>query len=229
MLIKGLQKLTLLDFPGRIACTVFTVGCNMRCGFCHNGDLVLGYGGGEISVEELLAFLDSRRGRLNGVCVSGGEPTLHTDLANLLREIKARGFEVKLDTNGTNPEMLRSLMDEGLLDYVAMDIKNSPEKYPATCGCDAPYIIEKVRISVELLKESGVDYEFRTTLTREMHEKEDMRAIGRWIGSECKYFLQTYRDEGELIEGGFTSFTPDETRELLEILREYIPKAEIRG
>ena len=137
MLIQGLQKLTLLDYPGYIACTVFTGGCNMRCPFCHNGSLALGQGGLNISTEELLAFLDSRAGRLEGVCISGGEPTLHPDLPDLIREIKSRGFKVKLDTNGTNPEMLLSLINDGLLDYVAMDVKNSPEKYGLTAGVSA--------------------------------------------------------------------------------------------
>ena len=236
MLIKGLQKLTLLDFPGRIACTVFTGGCNMRCPFCHNADLVLPTDDGRISVDELLAFLDSRVGRLQGVCISGGEPTLHPDLPLLLRAIKSRGFETKLDTNGTNPEMLLALIGEGLVDYVAMDIKNSPPKYPETAGLsaecrvqNAELILDKVKHSAEILMQNRVDYEFRTTLMRELHSEEDIRAIGEWLRGDEKYFLQTYRDEGELIEGGFTSFTPDETRELLEILREYIPKAEIRG
>ena len=230
MLIKGLQKLTLLDFPGRIACTIFTGGCNMRCPFCHNGDLVLGSADGEISVESLLAFLDSRRGRLQGVCVSGGEPTLHADMPELLAEIKARGFEVKLDTNGTNPEMLSALIDDGLVDYVAMDIKNSLEKYPSTSGLSASddSLIDKIRLSAHILMQGRVDFEFRTTLVKELHSAEDMKAIGSWLKGEEKYFLQTYRDEGELLVGGFTAFSKEETESLLAILSKFIPNAAIR-
>ena len=235
MKICGLQKLTLLDFPGRIGCTVFLGGCNFRCPFCHNRSLVLTDGTDELmSVEELLAFLDSRRGRLQGVCISGGEPTLHPGLPKLFREIKARGFETKLDTNGTNPEMLSALIADGLVDYVAMDIKNSIEKYPLTAGMSTPcdegskLLIEKVKASAEILMQGRVDFEFRTTLMRELHSAEDIERIGRWLKGDEKFFLQTYRDEGDLIVGGFTAFTAEETRELLAILRRYVPFAEIR-
>ena len=234
MRILGLQKLTLLDFPGQIACTVFTGGCNMRCPFCHNGDIVLG-GCDEISVDSLLAFLDSRVGRLGGVCISGGEPTLHFDLPELIREIKQRGFAVKLDTNGTNPKMLAELIKEGLLDYVAMDIKNSPERYAenaglnAECGMqNAELIFDKVKQSAALLMEGRVDFEFRTTLAKELHSAEDMEIIGKWLSGGEKYFLQTYRDEGDLLVGGFTAFSPEETEQLLAVLKSYIPSAEIR-
>ena len=231
MIIKGLQKLTLLDYPGLIACTVFTGGCNMRCPFCHNGSLVLCDGEESIGCEEFLAFLDSRRGRLEGVCVSGGEPTLHRDLPQLLSEIKSRGFSVKLDTNGTNPEMLLSLINDGLVDYVAMDIKNSPEKYHLTAGLDGEaqsHLFEKVRTSAELLMQGRVDFEFRTTLVRELHSESDILSIGKWLSGDEKYFLQTYRDEGDLLVGGFSAYTRQETEGFLAILREFIPSAEIR-
>ena len=269
MKIQGLQKLTLLDYPGKIACTVFLGGCNFRCPFCHNGGLALDNDAdGIMSVDELLAFLDSRRGRLQAVCISGGEPTLHHDLPELISEIKSRGFEVKLDTNGTNPEMLSLLIADGLIDYVAMDIKNSPEKYALTAGvgecrvqnakwtpstaienpqnsfhsfqgtpCGPPpsrgrlnaeLFIEKVKKSVAILMENRVDFEFRTTLTKELHSAEDIEIIGKWLSGSEKYFLQTYRDEGDLLVGGFTAFTPEETKELLSVLKVYIPNAEIR-
>ena len=235
MRIFGLQRLTLLDYPGRIACTVFLGGCNMRCPFCHNGDLVRGEGDGLMSVDELLAFLDTRVGRLSGVCISGGEPTLHPDLPELIREIKRRGFAVKLDTNGTNPHMLARLIDENLLDYVAMDIKNSPERYGETIGLNAECemqnaesLLDKVRRSAALLMEKKVDFEFRTTLARELHSENDLISIGKWLSGDEKYFLQTYRDEGELLVGGFTPFTKEETDRLLAILREYIPNASVR-
>ena len=232
MIIKGLQKLTLLDFPGRIACTVFTCGCNMRCPFCHNGGLATGEGGDDISVEELLSFLDSRAGRLSGVCVSGGEPTLQSDLADLLSAIKARGLAVKLDTNGTNPDMLKSLIDSGLIDYVAMDIKNSPEMYTLTAGLEeterSARLVDNIRRSAAILMEGGVDFEFRTTLVKELHSERDMHEIGKWLRGGEKFFLQSYRDEGDIIMPGLSAHTPERTRELLEILKTYIPCAEIR-
>jgi pyruvate formate lyase activating enzyme len=234
MKIQGLQKLTLLDYPGRIACTVFLGGCNFRCPFCHNGGLALGGDSdGIMSVEELLAFLDSRRGRLQAVCISGGEPTLHPDLPALIDEIKSRGFEVKLDTNGTNPEMLSLLIADGLVDYVAMDIKNSPDKYALTTGLisNSEFQISNfnaVRESAALLMKGRVDFEFRTTLVKELHTADDLEAIGKWLSGGEKYFLQTYRDEGDLLVGGFTAFSPEETGELLSVLKAYIPSAEIR-
>ena len=228
MLIKGLQRVSLLDFPGRIGCTVFLGGCNFRCPFCHNGSLVLPEMMGEtIPTSDFLAFLDSRVGRLQGVCVSGGEPCLHSDLPELLSEIKSRGFEVKLDTNGTNPEMLYSLISDGLVDYVAMDIKNSQEKYPLTAGAEVD--IEKIKMSASILMKGRVDFEFRTTLVRELHSAEDILSIGRWLSGDERFFLQTYRDEGDLIEGGFTAYTKEKTKELLEILKKFVPNAEIRG
>lgn len=234
MTIHGLQKVTLLDYPGRIACTVFLGGCNFRCPFCHNGGLALGGDSdGIMSVEELLAFLDSRRGRLQAVCISGGEPTLHPDLPALIGEIKSRGFEVKLDTNGTNPEMLSLLIADGLVDYVAMDIKNSPDKYALTTGLisNSEFQISNfnaVRESAALLMQGRVDFEFRTTLVKELHTADDLEAIGKWLSGGEKYFLQTYRDEGDLLVGGFTAFSPEETGELLAVLKAYIPSAEIR-
>ena len=234
MKIQGLQKLTLLDYPGRIACTVFLGGCNFRCPFCHNGGLALGGDSdGIMSVEELLAFLDSRRGRLQAVCISGGEPTLHPDLPALISAIKSRGFEVKLDTNGTNPEMLSLLIADGLVDYVAMDIKNSPDKYALTTGLisNSEFQISNfnaVRESAALLMQGRVDFEFRTTLAKELHTADDLEAIGKWLSGGEKYFLQTYRDEGDLLVGGFTAFSTEETEQLLAVLKAYIPSAEIR-
>jgi pyruvate formate lyase activating enzyme len=189
--------------------------------------------GQDVGYDELLAFLDARRGRLQGVCVSGGEPTLHKDLPLLLSEIKARGFEVKLDTNGTDPELLLSLINDGLVDYVAMDIKNSPDKYLITAGFSADgaggaELLENVRLSASILMQGRVDFEFRTTLMKELHTVEDMEAIGLWLRGPAKLFLQTYREEGDLIIGGFTPFARGETEALLTTLRKYLPNAEIR-
>ena len=230
MRIHGLQRLTLLDYPGKLACTVFLGGCNFRCPFCHNGGLVICDGDGIMDSDELLAFLDSRRGRLQGVCISGGEPTLHPDLPDLIADIKAMGYAVKLDTNGTNPEMLSALINDGLVDYVAMDIKNCPEKYGITAGIgeDSP-MPSAVKDSVDLLMQGRVDFEFRTTLARELHSVEDVISIGRWLKGEARYFLQTYRDDGELLVGGFTPFTREETEKLHELVKQYLPRAEIRG
>ncbi len=229
MLIKGLQKLTLLDYPDRLACTVFVGGCNFRCPFCHNASLVLPEKFGEtISTEEFFAFLDSRVGRLDGVCVSGGEPTLMPDLSDFIREIKKRGFLVKLDTNGSRPDVLRSLIDAGLLDYVAMDIKNSMGKYAETAGLNSE-LINEVKESAALLMEGRVDYEFRTTLVRELHSAHDMKDIGEWLMGESKYYLQSYRDEGDILVGGFSAFSKEETEKILEIVKNYLPNARIRG
>ncbi len=229
MKILGLQKMTLLDFPGKIACTVFLGGCNLRCPFCHNGSLVrAGEGSSLMSVDEFFEFLDSRRGRLQGVCISGGEPTLNEELPELISEIKARGFAVKLDTNGTNPEMLYGLIADGLVDYVAMDIKNSPENYHLASGVESDLQLGMVRESAELLMAGRVDFEFRTTLVRELHTPFDIESIGKWLSGDEKYFLQTYRNEGDLLVGGFTPFTKEETTDLLNILKKYIPNAKIR-
>ena len=227
MKILGIQKLSLLDFPGKIACTVFLGGCNFRCPYCHNGSLAVGEGEEVMGYEEFFAFLESRRGRLEGVCVSGGEPTIHRELPEFFGRIKDMGYAVKLDTNGTNPEMLASLINDGLVDYVAMDIKNSPERYEDSVVINAE-LIDRVRESASLLMEGRVDFEFRTTLMREMHGEEEMRAIGRWLLGDEKFFLQTYRDEGDLLVGGFTPHSEEEKKTLVNILREYIPNAKLR-
>lgn len=230
MLIKGLQKLTLLDYPDRLACTVFVGGCNFRCPFCHNASLVLPELYGEtIPTEDFFAFLASRAGRLEGVCVSGGEPTMMADLSDFIRRIKSMGFLVKLDTNGSHPAVLRQLINENLLDYVAMDIKNSPEKYEQTAGIISSEPILAVKESAATLLEGRVPYEFRTTVMRELHSREDMAKIGQWLSGAEHYFLQNYRPEGDLIVGGFTSLTPEEMQGLLSETKKYIPAAAIRG
>lgn len=234
-MISGLQRLTLLDYPGKIACTVFLGGCNFRCPFCHNGSLVVPSEISELmSEDEFFAFLDSRVGRLEGVCISGGEPTLTPNLADFVRKIKEKGFSVKLDTNGSRPEVLRSLIDENLLDYVAMDIKNSPENYGKTVGFNSEFgirnskLIESVRESAKILMQGRVDFEFRTTLCRELHSEGDIEAIGKWLSGDEKFYLQSYRDEGDLLLGGFSTYTEAERSELLKTLRKYIPNAELR-
>ena len=230
MQIHGLQKLTLLDFPGHIACTVFTGGCNFRCPFCHNGGLVIAPEKAPlIPEEEFFAFLKSRTGRLEGVAVTGGEPTVNGELPGFLKRIKEMGFAVKLDSNGQNPDMLETILKEGLADYVAMDIKNSRERYGETIGIPN-FRTDRVERSVKLLMESGVSYEFRTTLTEELHDEASITAIGQWIAGAKAYFLQSYRDSEEiLMPGKFHAPSKETLERYLEILRPLVPSVSLRG
>jgi pyruvate formate lyase activating enzyme len=232
MVLKGLQKLTLLDYPGRTACTVFTGGCNFRCPFCHNASLVVRNEGEELRQDELLAFLRRRSGILDGVVITGGEPLLHPDLGLLLREIRALGYAIKLDTNGSFPQRLRALMEEGLLDYVAMDIKNAPERYAATVGVPQ-YDLTAVRESAALLLGGGVEFEFRTTVVKGLHFPGDFAAIGQWIAGAPRYFLQAFRDSGDLVDPSVVAPKGEFTREELEAFRQeilpYVPAAALRG
>ena len=229
MHIAVMQKLTLLDFPSRIACTVFLTGCNLRCPFCHNASLVLPRADAPAGMEvsQLLEFLQKRRGRLQGVCVTGGEPTLYPDLPDLLRQIRLLGYEVKLDTNGTHPDMLRAILREGLVDYVAMDIKNSPARYAETCG--GVEVLDKVRRSAALLMQSGIDYEFRTTLAHPLHTCEDLAAIGQWLQGAKRLFLQQFVDSGDLIGSGLTPLTPEEMEQMRQTVLPYIKETTLRG
>ena len=228
MVIKGLQKTTLLDFPGKVACTVFTAGCNFRCPFCHNASLVLTPELSEqISEEEFFSFLEKRKNILDGVCITGGEPTLQRDIENFIKRIRALGLSVKLDTNGARPELLKSIIDKELLDYVAMDIKNSKEKYSLTAGVDVD--IEKISESVKILMNSKIPYEFRTTVVKELHTADDIKSIGEWIFGAERYFLQSFTDSGDLIDGGYSAHSPQDMEKLLDIAKQYIPSAALRG
>ena len=229
MKIAGLQKLTLLDYPGKVACSLFTPGCNYRCPFCHNAALVLPERSrDEISKGDVLAFLRKRVGMLDGVCVSGGEPLLQTDLTDFLREVKALGYAVKLDTNGSNPALLGLLIDEGLLDYAAMDIKNNLSKYCETAGVPG-LDLDTVVQSAELLMQERIPFEFRTTLVREFHTLEDVLEIGRWLQGAPRYFLQHFVDSGDLLSGGLHPVEEDEMRVMADILRSYVKEVELRG
>ena len=229
MNIQGLQKLTLLDFPGHTACTLFTGGCNLRCPFCHNVPLVLDPNGeAPFSEAEIFAFLEKRRGILDGVAVTGGEPLLQKDLPDFLRRVKAAGFLTKADTNGCFPDALRALLDEGLLDYVAMDIKNAPEKYAAACGLEE-MDLAPVRESVRLLLQSGIDFEFRTTVVRELHTVADIEAIGRWINGAPRYYLQAFKDSGILREGSCTAPDEETLRAMRAAAKPYAAEVEVRG
>ena len=228
MLISGLQKLTLLDYPGKLAATVFFGGCNFRCPFCHNASLVINPTEGEITEKELFDFLDSRRGRLEAVCISGGEPTLRPELPSLIYSIKEKGFLVKLDTNGYRPAVLKSLVSDGLIDYVAMDIKNSKEGYARAVGI-SDFNIAPVCESVEFLMSGNLDYEFRTTVVKELHTAQDMVSIARWIEGAKNYFLQSFLDSGDIIQSGFSPCDALEMRAFLTSILPYVPNAQIRG
>ena len=228
MNIAGLQKMTLLDFPGRIACTVFLPGCNLRCPFCHNASLVLPQREKDVITEEaLLDFLKLRKKKLDGVCVTGGEPTLYIDLPDLLKKIKDLGFQVKLDTNGTNPKMLGQILKDGLCDYVAMDIKNSPDKYAATCG--GVDVLDAVKESVSILMKSSTEYEFRTTVMHPYHDPEDFVKIGQWLQGAKQYFIQGFVDSGDLLSQECTVLTETQVKALKDAVQTYIPNTQLRG
>lgn len=224
----GLQKLTLLDFPGVVACTVFSCGCNFRCPFCHNASLVLSAGDELLPDAEVLAFLRKRAGILDGVCFTGGEPLLHEAVPDLMRQAKDLGYKVKLDTNGSFPERLQRVLESEVADYVAMDIKNSPAKYARTSGSEnALPLVER---SVELLMAGSTPYEFRTTVTGNLHEVEDFAAIGRWIGGAPRYFLQAFLESGEVLvpDPGY-AVSAEKLAACLAAVRPFVPAAEIRG
>lgn len=225
--ITGLQKTTLLDYPGKVACTVFLGGCNLRCPFCHNGSLVLRNEPPQMKEAEFFAFLRKRRGILDGVCITGGEPTLRRDLPEFIEKIRDLGFLVKLDTNGTNPAMLEGLLHSHLLDYVAMDIKNAPSRYAATCG--GIDVLDRVTESAALLMDSSTDYEFRTTCVKPFHDLGAIAEIGQWLAGAKKYYLQNFVDSGDLVGSGVSGLTKDEMEALRLAALPYIPNAQLRG
>lgn len=229
MNIQGLQKLTLLDYPGKVACTIFLAGCNFRCPFCHNASLVTHIdSSGNIPEETVMEFLQKRSGVLDGVCITGGEPLLTHGLDLFLMKIRALGYQVKLDTNGSNVNALKTLVERGLVDYVAMDIKNSIEKYAVTVGLEG-YNIENVKATVSYLMSDVVPYEFRTTVVREFHKRDDFESIGKWIQGAHRYYLQSFEDSGDVITPGLRAYTKDVLEQALEIVRKYIPNARLRG
>lgn len=228
MKICGLNKTTLLDYPGCVAATVFAGGCNFRCPFCHNGDLVLHSAKmKEYSEEEVLNFLNKRKNVLEGVCVTGGEPTLYSDLPEFIAKIKAMGYKVKLDTNGSNPKMLKRLVEGKLVDYVAMDIKAPVSEYNKVCGVQVD--TESVQQSVAYLKQGEIPYEFRTTVVKELHTKQDILEIGKWILGAENYYLQSYRETDENICKGFSAMEKEELFELEMELKKSIKNVKVRG
>ena len=229
MRICGLQTLSMVDYPGKLAATVFTGGCNLRCPFCHNALLVTRLEESPIlQQEEILSFLKRRRGLLDGVVLSGGEPLIQPGVPEFLQKVRALGFSIKLDTNGYRPEVLKRLCEKGLVDYVAMDIKACEERYPAVAGVSSLQM-ENIRESIEFLKSGAVPYEFRTTVVRELHSAEDFQKIGPWIAGAPLYFLQNFSDSGSVLNPVYTSCTIPELTSYLEIVNPFVGHAELRG
>lgn len=229
MKFYGMQKMTLLDYPGYVACTLFTGGCNFRCPFCHNALLVLDLDENyTIPEEEVLAFLKKRQGLLDGVCVTGGEPLINKDIGDFLSKVKELGFKIKLDTNGTNPARLKELVSQNLVDYVAVDIKNSPEKYAETVGLKS-FDMSTINQTVNFLMSGCVDYEFRTTVTKQFHTEKSMEEAARFIRGAKRYFLQNFVDSGNLIGSGITGQSKEEMEKLLSVVKKYVPDSCLRG
>ncbi len=229
MIINGFQKLTLLDYPGKMACTVFTGGCNLRCPFCHNSRLVINPSSeNEFSIDEILAYLNKRKGILDGVAITGGEPLLHDDIGEFIIKVKELGFPVKLDTNGTFPDRLKKIVNNGLVDYVAMDIKNAPAGYPETVGIGG-YDISEIKESIAFLLENNVDYEFRTTVVREFHNVFSIDGIGKMIAGAKRHYLQAFIDSGELIGFDLSPVPKEEMLEMQKVMLKYVDSCEIRG
>lgn len=242
MLILGLNKTTLLDYPGHVAATLFTGGCNFRCPYCHNRDIVLKNESiVPLAPEEILAFLKKRQNVLTGVCITGGEPTLNPDLPDLIRQIRKLGYLVKLDTNGTNPQMLQNLIEKGLIDYCAMDIKNAPEKYGMTAGLEsnrdarvhknhARFDLAAVDESIKILmRQKRGTYEFRTTVVKELHNESDMLGISRWIAGAEAYFLQSYADSTGVLCEGYHAHPEETLQKYVAACRHFIPNTVLRG
>ncbi|MBO5215865.1 MAG: anaerobic ribonucleoside-triphosphate reductase activating protein [Clostridia bacterium] len=228
MKILGFQKMTMLDFPGKIACTIFTAGCNFRCPFCHNAPLVTHIDGQEFSQEEILSYLNKRKGMLDGVCITGGEPLLQKDIKDLIIKIKELGYAVKLDTNGSFPDVLKSLVSQNLIDYVAMDVKNSPSKYALTADASES-VVEKVDESIKFLLSGAIPYEFRTTVVKEFHTPTDFEEIGKWIEGADAYYLQAFVDSGDLIGTSLNALPKMEMEQCMNFVRPFVKKVEIRG
>ena len=231
MKISGIQKLTLLDYPGTVACTLFTAGCNFRCPFCHNAMLVLPeqIEDASLSEDEVLGFLKKRQGVLDGVAITGGEPLLHRELPELLGKIKALGYKIKLDTNGSNPELLRGIIENRLVDRVAMDIKNAPEAYGETVGVTG-FDIAPIAKSKDMLLFGDIDYEFRTTVVKGIHTEDSLIGAAKWIEGAKEYYLQQFKDSGSLIlPDGLAAYDEKEMHALADAVREYVPAVQVRG
>lgn len=229
MQIHGLNKTTLLDYPEHVAATIFTGGCNFRCPFCHNKSLVISPESEPVIPEdEILAFLNKRKGVLSGVCITGGEPTLNSGLKDFIIKIKELGYSVKLDTNGYNPDIMIDLIESKLIDYVAMDIKSSPSGYEKASGIKG-VLLEPIYKSVHYLINGSIPYEFRTTVVRELHSEADFYEIGAWLSGCRAYYLQAYKDSDNVLCKGFSSYSKDELLAFTALLKPYIENVHIRG
>jgi pyruvate formate lyase activating enzyme len=225
MKISGLQKVSLVDFDGHICATIFTTGCNFNCPFCHNARLVKGTEP-EIPTAYIFEYLEKRKSILDAVCISGGEPTLQHDLLEFISKIKSMGYLIKLDTNGTNLQILKNLVDNNLIDYIAMDIKNSKEKYNLTSGTAETLLIES---SIEYIMNCGIDYEFRTTIVSGHHTTEDIHKIGKLISGAKKYYLQKFEDSGNCLKDGLSAIDHTTAMQFVDILKQYNIDAKLRG
>jgi len=226
--ISGLQKMTLLDYPGKVACTVFLGGCDFRCPFCHNWELACNFAPPEMDDKGLLQFLRKRQGLLDGVCISGGEPLINADIRNLLQSIRELGFSIKLDTNGSSPDVLCGIVEDGLADYVAMDIKNSPSRYAQTVGVP-DFDLSRVRESVSYLLSGAVDYEFRTTVTAQLHDVQSFDDIGQWILGARRYYLQPFVMSDAVPDQNLCAPSAEMLEKCVEAVRPYVGAVEIRG
>lgn len=228
MNIQGFQKLTLLDFPGKTACTVFTGGCNLRCPFCHNGSLVLNPTEQESAENDVLEYLKKRAGIIDGVCITGGEPLLQPDLLSFIEKCKGIGVAVKLDTNGALPKKLKQIIDSGKIDYIAMDIKAAPDNYESAIGCNTEFSVFSE--SMEIIRQSGIPYEFRTTAVKGIHTFSDFEKIAKILKPYESYFIQKFTDSGNLLNpDGLSAFSEEETEQIIENVKKYIPQAKSRG
>ena len=227
MNIVGLQKLTLLDYPGHVACTVFLQGCNFKCPFCYNSSLIKSDSDNFISLDEFFTFINSRKKVLDGVAITGGEPLLNLEIKEFIKQIKELNLLVKLDTNGSNPSLLKELLDANLVDYVAMDIKNSYDKYPTTCGVNVN--LEDIKESISILMNSSIDYEFRTTVVKEYHDIEDFKLIGEMIKGAKNYFLQSFQNKDSVLSKELHSMSKNELQECLKEVQQFVINASLRG
>lgn len=232
MLIAGLQKLTLLDFPGRCAATIFTPGCNFKCPFCHNASLVRNTSTDIYAPELILDFLRERKAKLTGLVITGGEPLVQPGIAEFMADVKDIGYALKLDTNGSYPERLKEIIDAQLVDYIALDLKNSRPSYAKTTGLSdeqAERAREKINRSLELLKSSNVEFELRSTIVRELHTPEDIEEMAKTAGPVERYFLQAFKDSGDILCEGYSAWDNKTMRSFLDIARKYSPNAQLRG
>lgn len=228
MTINGMQKLTLLDYPGNVACLIFTQGCNFRCPFCHNSGLLdMNNNCEKIDEKEVFKYLEKRKGLLDGVCISGGEPLLQKDIEYFIRKVKDLGYKVKLDTNGSSPKKLKQLIEEGLIDYVAMDIKNDFLNYDKTAGMCTN--IDNIKKSIEIIENSNIEYEFRTTIVKQFHDVGKLEKIIQYIGPNARYYIQNYRDCSNVLQSGLNGFSEKELFDIQNILNMKYPNVTVRG